>query len=68
MIFKQVMATLLGSILVVQILAHTPLGDIKLPANLLQTYRVMLSFVSFDYFPPFEYIDVNFTEVWYWSP
>ena len=56
MLFKQIIATLLGSILVVQILAHMPLTDINLPANLLQTYQVMLSFVSFDYFPPFEYI------------
>ena len=68
MLFQQVLATLLGSILVVQILAHTPLTDIHLPANLLQTYQIMLSFVSFDYFPPFEYIEVDFTEVWSWSP
>lgn len=58
----------MGSILVVQILAHVPLTDINLPANLLQTFQIMISFVSFDYFPPFEYIDADFTEVWSWSP
>ena len=67
-IFSQVFATLMGSILVVQILAHVPLTDINLPANLLQTFQIMISFVSFDYFPPFEYIDAGFTEVWSWSP
>ena len=67
-IFSQVFATIMGSILVVQILAHVPLTDINLPANLLQTFQIMISFVSFDYFPPFEYIDADFTEVWSWSP
>ena len=28
----------------------------------------MISIVSFDYFPPFEYIPVDFSEVWTWSP
>ena len=28
----------------------------------------MIKIVSFDYFEPFEYIEVNFTEVWAWSP
>ena len=28
----------------------------------------MISFVSFDYFPPFDYLDADFTEVWSWSP
>ena len=28
----------------------------------------MISFVSFDYFPPFDYVDADFTEVWSWSP
>ena len=27
----------------------------------------MISVVSFDYFPPFEYLDVGFTEVWSYS-
>ena len=68
MLFKQVLANLLGSIMVVQIVAHLPLTDVNLPANLLQTFQVMISFVSFDYFAPFEYIDVNFTDVWSYSP
>ena len=57
-----------GSILVVQILAHLPLTDINLPANVLQPFQIMISIVSFDYFPPFEYIPVEFSEVWTWSP
>ena len=68
MLFSSVLATLLGSIIVVQILAHYPLTDINLPANLRQNFQIMISFVSFDYFPPFEYIDANFTEVGSWSP
>mmetsp|Transcript_32586 Transcript_32586/g.43025 ORF Transcript_32586/g.43025 Transcript_32586/m.43025 type:complete len:110 (-) Transcript_32586:57-386(-) len=30
----------------------------------------MMSVVSFDYFPPFEYVDVGFSEVWNdgWTP
>ena len=28
----------------------------------------MISLVSFDYFHPFEYVDVGFTETWAWSP
>ena len=67
LLFSHVLATLLGSILVVQILAHVPLTDLNLPANLLQTFQIIISFVSFDYFPPFEYVDADFTEVWYWS-
>ena len=35
MTFKSILASLLGSILVVQIIAHAPLTDIYLPANLL---------------------------------
>lgn len=35
-IFKQVMNMLLGSIIMIQILAHLPLADINLPANALQ--------------------------------
>ena len=68
MIFKSILASLLGSILVVQIIAHAPLTDIFLPANLLQSFQLMISFVSFDYFPPFDYLDADFTEVWSWSP
>ena len=45
-----------------------PLTDVILPANMLQQFQVMISVVSFDYFPPFEYLDVDFTETWAWSP
>ena len=56
-----------GSILVVQIMAHLPLTDIYLPANVLQTFQVIISVVSFDYFAPFNYLDAGFTEVWPYS-
>ena len=29
---------------------------------------MMIDMVSFDYFPPFEYIDVHFSDAWAWSP
>ena len=28
----------------------------------------MVNIVSFDFFAPLEYVDVEFTEVWAWSP
>ena len=56
-----------SSILVVQIVAHLPLSDINLPVNVLQIFQVIISISSFDYFPPFEYLDVGFTEVWAYS-
>ena len=66
-LLSQVLAMVFGSILVVQIMAHLPLTDINLPVNVLQTFQVIISFVSFDYFPPFNYIDAGFTEVWPFS-
>ena len=39
-----------------------------MPANLLQSFQILISIVSFDYLKPFEYLDVNFTELWAWSP
>ena len=35
MTYKSILASLLGSILIAQIIAHAPLTDIYLPANLL---------------------------------
>ena len=49
-------------------IAHLPLANINLPANLLQTFEVLISYISFDIFPLFEYIAVDFTEVDSWSP
>ena len=48
-------------------MAHLPLTDINIPVNVLQPFQVMISVVSFDYYPPFEYIDVGFSEVWAYS-
>ena len=56
-----------GSILVVQIVAHLPLSEINLPVNAHQIFQVMTSITSFDYFSPFELLDVGFTEVWAYS-
>ena len=57
-----------GSIMVVQILAHLPLTDVQMPANLLEMFQILISIVSFDYFAPFDYVEVKFTELWFWSP
>ena len=67
-ILKLVFSIFFNSILVVQILAHLPLSEINLPANVLQQFQIMISIVSFDFFEPFKYIDVGFTELWPWSP
>ena len=67
-ILSSVLSILLGSILVFQNLAHLPLANILLPANLLQTFKLLISIISFEYFQPFEYIDVDFTEFGSWSP
>ena len=68
LLLSQVLAMVFGSILVVQIIAHLPLTDINLPVNVLQPFQIMISVVSFDYFPPFEYIDAGFSDVWAYSP
>mmetsp|Transcript_20329 Transcript_20329/g.27489 ORF Transcript_20329/g.27489 Transcript_20329/m.27489 type:complete len:285 (-) Transcript_20329:765-1619(-) len=49
-------------------MAHLPMTDINMSVNVLQKFQIMISIVSFDYFPPFNYIDAKFTEVWAWSP
>ena len=66
-LLNSVFSLLLGSIMVLQLVAHLPLANIYLPANLLQTFKVLTSMVSFDFFPLFEYIDMNFTETESWS-
>lgn len=67
MAFKQLLAMVFGSIMVVQILAHLPLTDIEVAANVLQQFQIMITIVSFDYFEPFEYIDAGFSDAWAWS-
>ena len=62
------MSLVLGSVIIIQILAHLPLTDIVLPANALQQFDIMIGFVSFDYFQPTEYFDVGFSEMPHWSP
>ena len=52
----------------IQILAHLPLADIHFSANVHQAFQFLISFVSFDFFPPYEYINVTFREVESWSP
>ena len=58
----------LSSIVVLQILAYLPLTDIRMSANVLQPFQIMAEVVSFDFFEPFEYIDVNLTDFDPWSP
>ena len=63
------MSVLFGSIIMIQILAHLPLAsNLVLPANVLQTFDIMIGIVSFDFFQPTDYFDVGFTEMPYWSP
>ena len=68
MIFHQILSQVFGSILIVQILAHLPLTDINMSANVLQIFQIMISIVSFDYFSPNDYIDFKFTKTPSWSP
>ena len=49
-VFKQALAMLLSSIISIQILAHFALADIFLPANAKQSFDIMVSAVSFDFF------------------
>ena len=44
-----------------QIFAHLAMTALVMPANVLQDFRIGVSIVSFDFFSPFDYIDVNFT-------
>ena len=43
-------------------MAHLPLATIEMTADVYQIFEIMISIVSFDYFQPTEYIDLNFTE------
>ena len=61
------MQMIIGSIIVIQILAHFPLTDISLPANAHQQFDIMIKFVSLDIFSPTEYVDVGFTPTEPWS-
>ena len=56
-----------GSIIALQILAHYPLANIELPANARTCFDIMVTVVSFDYFPITEVIDFNFTPTEPWS-
>lgn len=49
---------IIGSVILVQILAHFPLSDITLPANVHQQFEIMIKVVSFDYFAPTDYFDL----------
>ena len=51
-----------GSIMCLQILAHLPLANINLPANTQQSFEIIISIVSFDYFPLTDVVDFGFTE------
>ena len=64
---QSTLSMMIGSIVVVQILAHLPLADIYLPANALQSFEIMVSFVTFDYFSPSDYINFGFSDVPVWS-
>ena len=48
-------------------MAHLLLSDTSMPVNVLQIFKVIISISSFYYFPPFEYVDVGFTEFWAFS-
>ena len=62
------MAMLFGSIIMIQILAHLPLAEMaKIPASALESFEIMQSVVSFDYFQPTSYIEVDFTEMDPWT-
>ena len=50
-----------------QIVAHLPLINIPLPANVYFTFDLLIQFVSFDFFPIHEYIDMGFTPTDPWS-
>ena len=61
------MNILYGSIISLQILAHLPLANIRLPFNALENFDIMVKVVSFDYFPIAEIFDFGFTETEPWS-
>ena len=67
LLFSGILNVLIGSIIVIQIMAHMPLADIYMPANAREKYDIMIGVVSFDFFQPTEYIDMGFTEMPFWS-
>lgn len=67
-IFKQAMAMLFGSIIMIQILAHLPMADMaELPATAQESFTIMQDVVSFDYFQPTSYVEIDFTEMPSWN-
>ena len=67
-IFNQAMQILFGAIVMIQILAHLPLAQMaELPATASESFEIMQSIVSFDYFQPTDYITIDFTETAPWS-
>ena len=50
LILKTTLQMVIGSIIVIQILAHFPLADITLPANAYQHFDIMIQVVSLDIF------------------
>ena len=67
-LFLQVAVVLFDSVIHLQLFAHLPLSDIYMPANVLQEFELIIKVVSFDYFPPFDYIEVGFTDTEAISP
>ena len=67
LILKSTLQLIIGSIVVIQILAHLPLADVVLPANALQQFDIMIQVVSFDFFSLTDYIDFGFTLTPTWS-
>ena len=59
---------LVTSIVQIQILAYLSLSDINIPASALEGFKILIEIVSFDFFEPFEYLDVGFTSTESWSP
>ena len=39
-----------------------------MPASALEGFKILIKIVSFDFFEPFEYLDVGFTSTDSWSP
>ena len=55
------MQELFGMINTLQIIAYMPLNNISLPGNCYYMFDVIVSIVSFDFFPMHEYFDFKFT-------
>ena len=50
-----------GSLISLQILAHMPLANVKIPPNALELFEVMFTIVSFDFFPLSDFVDFGFS-------